>query len=232
MARLRVRIAFEERDMGSSHTPVGTSRKARRLARVVLGAGALIGLAGLVVAALQLTQGPVAVSVLVDAESMPFHELDWVPEGTQVGLSTSWSNLATGGGEGPLVLAVEEPSSGLRVLRASPALVAAVLALTAAALLARLLLAVADARPFAAANPSRLRGLAVVAVAYAVLPPALDNLAAAVALAQVDPTGASPLGFTILDLPLLPFLLAAALLVMAEVFRDGAAVAADVEGLV
>lgn len=86
-------------------------------------------------------------------------------------------------------------------------------------------------RPFEHGNARRIAGIALVIAVVATLAPALDAIAAALVLGRIglpDPAIAVPAW----SLPLLPLLVAALVLAVAESFRRGERLDEDVEGLV
>ncbi|MFA9429222.1 DUF2975 domain-containing protein [Egicoccus sp. AB-alg2] len=223
--------------MGSGiAAPERLERRARLLAGFVLAFGVLTFVGGLIVAAVQVADAGGAVAVVVDADLLGFDDVAGLPAGTSLAVGDGHGGAVTvesGGREGAdAVLEVDRLPLALRLLAASPAVAIGVLTLAGSWLFSRLLREVAAGRPFAHRNVTRWRGMAATVLAVALLPSALGTLATVAVLGRVDPAGDAPVGFTILDLPLLPLLLVAALLVMAEVFRHGGALADDVEGLV
>ncbi len=104
--------------------------------------------------------------------------------------------------------------------------------LVGAVLLRRLLLTVAEGRPFAPGNARRLAVIAVLVGGVGTLAPALPDLAGMLVLDRLDAVGPdSPYGFGV-SFPLLPLLVTPVLLALAEAFRRGAELADDVRGLV
>ena len=198
---------------------------ARHLANLVLVLGALAALAGPVLAVYQLTQpgGSVAVTVSEQellAETTP----DGLAEGTRLAFADT---------DPDLVLEVDELPVGLRLLTRLDDLVGAALLLTGAVLLRTVLRDIGRGQPFHPRMEHRLGGLAVVVAGGAILPGMASTLATVVVLHRIDGLGdGSPLGFTIMELELLPLVVAGALVVLSRVFRQGRQLTEDTEGLV
>jgi hypothetical protein len=208
-------------------------RPAQVLAAAVLAVGILLACVCVVVVVDRLSQPGGEVRVLVDRSAFDLTAVAGLPEDSRLEPAASTAaGISSGPGSVPVSLLVPELPVGLRLLTGLPTLTAGALGLAAAVLLRLLLLDVAMGRPFAVRNPARFRGLAVLTIAYAVAPGLFASLATVAVLHRIDPASHTPLGVTILDLPLLPFLLAGALMVMAEVFRHGRALTDDVDGLV
>jgi hypothetical protein len=207
---------------------------ARGLAGAVLVVGVLLAVIGVALVVVQLTQPGGVVEVLVDEQLLGIGDVDGLPEGTALRIPEGASGGATagsGGGSVTLALEVAELPAWLRALSELPWAVSGLATLVGAVVLRRVLLEIAAGRPFAPRNPARLRALAAVALFVAIVPGLLASLATVLTLEHLDASG-PPLGFRILELPVSPFFLAAALLVVAEVFRHGQSLTDDVEGLV
>ena len=206
----------------------GTGRQrdgARHLANLVLVLGALAALAGPVLAVYQLTQpgGSVAV-VISENELLADPTPDGLPEGTRLAFADT---------EPDVVLEVDELPAGLRLLTRLDDLVAAGLLLTGAVLLRAVLRDIGRGQPFHPRMEHRLGALAVVVVGAAILPGLASTLATVVVLNRIDGLAdGSPLGFTIMELELLPLVVAGALVALSRVFRHGRQLTEDTEGLV
>lgn len=99
-------------------------------------------------------------------------------------------------------------------------------------LLRRLLLSIAEGRPFRAGNARRLATIAVLVAAGGTLAGVLPDLAGVLVLDRLGRTGpGSPFEVGV-TFPLLPVLVAPVILALAEAFRRGAELADDVDGLV
>ncbi len=208
-------------------------RSVRVLAGSVLVVGVLLGLVVAVDAVGQIARPGGAVTVLVAEDRLGLDSVAGVPEGATLGLSgAGGTEVGTSAATAPLTLEVDVLPAWLRGVTQAPALLAAGILVAGTVLLHRVLVEIARGRPFAEANPGRLRGLALLAVASAVLPGTASSFATVVTLEHLGVDGDSPFGFTILDLSLAPFLLAGVLVVVAEVFRHGRRLTDDVEGLV
>lgn len=209
--------------------------RARTLANVVV----LLALVGVVITVLgvanQLTQPGGTVAVSVSDPTVLELDVAGLPAGTHLDLAAARDGIVTSGSDASVSmgLVVDDLPAWLRALTETPALVGALLIAGAAFLLRALLLDVAAGRPFANANVTRLRGIAAVVVAVAVVPSALSSGVTIAALEHLDHDGAgSPFGFTVLNLPLTPLVGAALLFLVAEVVRYGGQLVEDVEGLV
>lgn len=100
-----------------------------------------------------------------------------------------------------------------------------------ALLLLPVLRAVADGAPFRGRGSRRLAGAAVAVWAYAVVAPVLPAWAAATVVARTG-VADDAVFQVVVDWSFAPFVVGAALLVLAETFRRGERLAHDVEGLV
>lgn len=202
-----------------------------RLIRFLAGAVLLVGL-GLTVASVAYwitgaTRAGSAVTVPVrlateDAEpgAVPVPGFD-LPAGTTV----------EAGGDA-LVLRAGDSTLAEQLLANGDALVVGLSVGLGGVLLRRLLLSVADGRPFEPGNARRIAVGAVLVAAAGTLTAVLPDLAGILVLDRLDRTGpGSPFSVGI-DFPLLPVLVAPVLLALAEAFRRGAELADDVAGLV
>jgi hypothetical protein len=99
----------------------------------------------------------------------------------------------------------------------------------AAFLLVPVLRSVAAARPFDSGNASRIAGLAMVVLVVGWVGPMLSGLATLLVIGRVGLEGTATWSVTF---GLMPLLLAALLLVLAEAFRRGELISREVEGLV
>jgi hypothetical protein len=207
---------------------------ARGLAGAVLFVGVLLAVIGVALVVNQLTQPGGVVEVLVDEQILGLDDVEGLPEGTALRIPEGASGTATDGtsaGTVTLALEVAELPMWLRGLTELPWAVSGIATLIGAIVLRRVLLEIAAGRPFAARNPGRLRVLAAVALVVAIVPGVLGSLATVLTLEHLGASG-PPLGFRIVELSVSPFFLAAALLVVAEVFKHGRSLTDDVEGLV
>lgn len=127
-------------------------------------------------------------------------------------------------------LVVDELPFALRLASVAGAILLALLTLTGTWLLARVLRDIGTGRPFTEAAPRRLRWLAVVILAAAVLPSALDGAATAAVLAHVD--APAFLNFTIIELSAPMLTLVGVVIVLAQAFSHGQRLSRDVEGLI
>jgi hypothetical protein len=209
---------------------------ARGLAGAVLVVGVLLAIIGVALVIGQLTQPGGVVEVLIDEQALRLSDVEGLPDGTSLRIPEGTSGTASagsGGGTVTLALEVAQLPPWLRALTELPWAVSGIATLVGAIVLRKVLLEVAAGRPFAARNPNRLRILAAIALVVAVVPGQLASLATVLTLDHLDAAGpASPLGFQILELSVSPFFLAAALLVVAQVFKHGQALTDDIEGLV
>ena len=198
---------------------------ARPLATLVLVLGIVSALVGPVLAAYQLTQPGGSVSVTVtDPAVLGDPTPDGLPEGTRLDLT---------GAVHTVDLEVTELPAGLRLLTRLEEMVASALLLTGAVLLRNVLRDIGLGQPFHPRMERRLAALAVVVVAGALFPGQASTLATVTVLNSIDGLGGdSPLGFTIVDLQLLPLVVAGALVVLSRVFRQGRQLTSDLEGLV
>ena len=136
---------------------------------------------------------------------------------------------------------VLSPEQGLRVPDATPVeqllanadgALLGLAVLAGAVLLRRLLLSIADGRPFRSGNAWRIAVLAVLVGGVGTLAPVLPDLAGILVLERLGAVGPdSPYGAQV-SFPLTPLLVAPVLLALAEAFRRGAELADDVRGLV
>lgn len=193
---------------------------ARSLASVVLFVGVVAAVVGVILPANQATQRTAQVSVTVTGETpAEVTGAFTLPDGAHL---TPTSDT--------VALVVDDLPRPLAALTELDDLVAGLLTLAGAWLLHRVLRDIAAGRPFAPRTPDRIGGLALTVAAMAVLPEAVRTIAT---LAVLERAGIAPdvLG-SAFDLDLAPLLVAAILGVVAGVFRRGAQLAADVEGLV
>ena len=130
-------------------------------------------------------------------------------------------------------LAVDEIPTALRVLTTTGTTLSAVAVAAGAWWLARVVSSIQDGRPFDGRNPLRLAGVAGAVVLGGTVAPMMDSAVDGLVVTALDmfPPG-SPLGVVVLQVSLLPLLLALLLLALAEAFRRGGTLAEDVDGLV
>ncbi|HWC09629.1 MAG TPA: DUF2975 domain-containing protein [Acidimicrobiales bacterium] len=101
-----------------------------------------------------------------------------------------------------------------------------------ALLLRRLLLSVAEGRPFAPGNAARLAGIAGLTLVGSLASDFLPAVGANLVLRRVGLAGADSPIFADFTLSLAPLLVAPLLLALAEAFRRGTELAQDAEGLI
>jgi hypothetical protein len=165
------------------------------------------------------------------------------------------SDASTGAEQAPLPPGLPQLPPGSTVLSGSPDLVvrswdstvaeqllsrgdAAVIGLAlglGAVLLRTILLSVAGGRPFRPGDARRIAALAVLVGLAGTLGPVLPQVAGMLVLDRLGvagPDGPDSPFLTGVSFPLLPLLVAPVLLALAEAFRRGAELAADVDGLV
>ena len=198
---------------------------ARPLAALVLALGVVAALAGPVLAVYQLTQPGGAVAVMVtDTSVLGDPTPDGLPEGTRLDLAGALDTVD---------LEVAALPAGLRLLTRLDDLVAGAVLFAGALILRNILADVGRGQPFHPRMPGRIAGLAVVVVVGALFPGLAGTLATVVVLESIDGFGgASPLGFVIGELSLLPFVVAGALAIASRVFRQGQQLTDELEGLV
>ncbi len=204
--------------------PVDASRGARRLAAVVLGLGILLAVVGLAQPALHVALDEAVVPVTV---AEPGVVLGDEPEGLPADSRLELTD------ERAFELVVAGLPGWQRALTGLGAAVGGLLVLTGAWLVRSMLLLVAAGRPFDPRVPGRLRGLALVVAASALLPTALAGLAAAIVVEGLGGlSGAGALGVDLFALEVLPLLVAALLAVAAQVVESGRRLTEELEGLV
>lgn len=101
-----------------------------------------------------------------------------------------------------------------------------------ALLLRRLLLSTAEGRPFEPGNARRIATIAVLVAAGGTLAAVLPDIAGILVLDRLGQTGPGSPFVVGVGFPLLPVLIAPLVLALAEAFRRGSELAADVDGLV
>ncbi len=204
--------------------PVDASRGARRLAAVVLGLGILLAVVGLAQPALHVALDEAVVPVTV---AEPGVVLGDEPEGLPADSRLELTD------ERAFELVVAGLPGWQRALTGLGAAVGGLLVLTGAWLVRSMLLLVAAGRPFDPRVPGRLRGLALVVAASALLPAALAGLAAAIVVEGLGGLGGTDaLGVDLFALEVLPLLVAALLAVAAQVVESGRRLTEELEGLV
>ncbi|MDP5183463.1 DUF2975 domain-containing protein [Blastococcus sp. BMG 814] len=171
----------------------------------------------------QLTQPGGSVTVnAADPDEDRSLGLAGLPEGVWIVDSTLESQL----------FASDLPA-GLRALTELPASLSAIAVTVGAWLLARVLWAIHDGRPFDRRNPGRLAGLAAAVVLGGLVVSMVEGVVATAVLEHLDLAGPdSPLVLFDITIPLTPIGLALALLAAAEAFRRGRALEDEVEGMV
>ena len=197
-------------------------RAVRELASAVLLLGLLAGIGGVLVVVNQLTQPGADVPVTV---STPEAMTDAVRLGEGLRIEPSSA--------GAVDLHVFELPAGLRALSEASTLAAGLLLAAGAVVLRRVLVDIADGRPFEVGVPRRIATLAVIVAALALVPLALDAAATSAVLDHAGLRGdTSPVRPAVLDLPVGMLLTAAVLGVLTRVFRHGQWLTDEVEGLV
>ncbi|SFF85097.1 Protein of unknown function [Blastococcus tunisiensis] len=187
---------------------------------------ALVSAGAALVAAVLLVQGLIrdAADVWVDLSDRVRLDLDDrldLPEG-----ATLLGNLI------PVRLHVPDLPLGLRLLAQSGDVVLFLAIATGALALAQVLRTVRTGRPFARRNPTWLAVVAVAVVAGGILAPVLREAAAVAALEHLGVLSDGSRFTVVTSFSLAPVALAVVILGVAEAFRRGAAMAADVDGLV
>ena len=147
----------------------------------------------------------------------------------QAGLPAG-ASVETGGDE--YVLRAWDSTLAEQLLGRGDALVLGLCLGAGGVLLRRLLLSVAEGRPFRAGNARRLSLLALLIAVGGTLAGLLPQLAGVLVLERLDQAGPGSPFVLGVDLPLLPLLIAPVVLALAEAFRRGAELADDVAGLV
>lgn len=210
--------------MDAAHSnPRRVTSTAPLLAGLVMVLGVALALAGVVLPVHQLSQPGGSVEVTVaDAVVEAVPALPQASGDVPVGLTL---------GDAPRLHVAELPAP-LRLLTEAPALLSGLLALVGAWLLRGVLREVAAGRPFADGVADRVTRLAGVTVVAALVPAALESLATVLVLEHTGLADASAIGFTILSVDVGPLLLAAVLVVVAAVVRQGAELARETEALV
>ena len=204
--------------------PVDASPGARRLAAVVLGLGILLAVVGLAQPALHVALDEAVVPVTVEEPGAVLaEEVEGLPADSRLELTD----------ERAFELVVAGLPGWQRALTGLGAAVGGLLVLTGAWLVRSMLLLVAAGRPFDPRVPGRLRGLALVVAASALLPTALAGLAAAIVVEGLGGlSGAGALGVDLFALEVLPLLVAALLAIAAQVVESGRRLTEELEGLV
>lgn len=212
-----------------------TPRGAKLLATIVTVLGLGSAMFGIVMPLYQLSQpgGSVTGAVLQDPNLVQIAE-DELPGNVSMRLDpsvvSSWSSDRQGMS---VAIEVSELPAGLRMLTVASTLVAGLLLGAGSLILRRVLIDIADGRPFAPGIPARINVIALLTVALAIVPQVLDNVATVAVLEHVDLMGSgSGLGYNILELNLGVFVVAGLVIVVARVFQHGQRLSEDVEGLV
>jgi hypothetical protein len=208
-----------------------TPRTIRSLSRLVGVIGLIAVIAGPVYAVNGATQAGAAVEVPVqltrpqdaDPARIPLQVAD-LPDGARV--------TALNHGD-EVELSAWSSTVAEQLLSRGDAVVLGLAIGLGAWLLRPLLAAVALGQPFGGGNARRLAGLAVVVVAAGEIGPLLPQVGAIAVLDRLDLTGPDSPFVVQLRFSLgLALLVGALLLVLAEAFRQGERLSADVEGLV
>lgn len=135
-------------------------------------------------------------------------------------------------GDAELVLRAADSTLAEQLLARGDAVVLGLCLGVGGVLLRRLLLSVAEGRPFRAGNARRVATIAVLVAAGGTLAGVFPDLAGLLVLDRLGQTGPdSPFSLGV-TFPLRPVLVAPVILALAEAFRRGAELADDVDGLV
>lgn len=129
------------------------------------------------------------------------------------------------------VLSVPDSTVAEQLLARGDSAVIGLAVLAGTFLLRGLLLSIADGRPFERGNARRLAGIAGLVAVGTTVGPALPDVAAGLVLDRVHAFGDAPYAAQV-SWPLIPLLFVPVLLALAEAFRRGAELDADVAGLV
>lgn len=197
---------------------------ARILAGAVLGLGLLVALVALARPALNVAMDEAAVPVSVEGSDVVLAEdPEGLPPDSRLELT----------GAGTVELVVTGLPGWQRALTGLGSAVGGVLLGIGAWLVRSMLLLVAGGRPFDRRMSAWLRGLSLVVLAGAFLPPALDGLTATFVTTSLGglPDG-GPLGIRLFELELRTLLVVALLAIAAQVFESGRQLTEELEGLV
>ena len=135
-------------------------------------------------------------------------------------------------GDADLVLRAADSTLAEQLLARGDAVVLGLSLGVGGVLLRRLLLSVAEGRPFRAGNARRVATIAVLVAVGGTLAGVFPDLAGVLVLDRLGVTGPdSPFSLGV-TFPLRPVLVAPVILALAEAFRRGAELADDVDGLV
>jgi hypothetical protein len=131
------------------------------------------------------------------------------------------------------LLTASDLPAGLRALTELPASLGALAVAAGAWLLARVIAAISDGRPFDRRNPGRLAGVAVAVVLGGLVAPLSQGVVSAAVLDHLGlAEQGSPLALFSTSIPVTPIGIALAVLAAAEAFRRGRALEDEVEGMV
>jgi hypothetical protein len=135
-------------------------------------------------------------------------------------------------GDASLVLRAPDSTLAEQLLSRAGALVLGLSLGVGGVLLRRLLLSIAEGRPFRSGNARRLAVIAVLVAAAGTLAGVLPDIAGVLVLDRLGLTGPDEPFAVGVTFPLRPVLVAPVILALAEAFRRGAELADDVDGLV
>ena len=206
--------------------PYARPRTVRLLAGAVLAVGLALAVFGVAYAVNGATQAqgevevPVTLTVPAGQSAVPLPRGD-LPPGSRLETAADHMVLRSFGS----TVAEQLVSRGDTLLFGLAAGIGGVL-------LRRLLLSVAEGRPFRAGNAGRIAGVAVLVAFAGTLGPVLPQLAGVMVLDRLGLTGPDGPFRVGVSFPLLPLLVMPVLLALAEAFRRGAELADDVRGLV
>jgi hypothetical protein len=224
---------------------------ARMLAGVTVVVGVVALIAGIAYAINGATQapGPVKVRVTVtqagalqapvtgraDGGTLPLRPQDATEGDPAVSLLLTVPTAASSSLEVPreLTLRAWDSTISEQVLSRGAAAVLGLCVGLGAVLLRRILLSIADGRPFQPGNPICLAGIAALMAAASLAAAVLPAVASARVLDRLGlGDAASPIAGLPVNLDLGPLLVALAVLAVAEAFRRGGELAREVEGLI
>lgn len=192
------------------------------------------GLVGVLLVLVAVVAGITAVVVAGWAVARPDADIGVTLTHTRAALeAVPLPPAASFSGDNPVLgLHVRDVPLGLRALALAGTVLLALSVAAGALALAQVLRTIRAGRPFAARNATWWAVVAAAVLVGGGLVPLVDDIAA---LAVLDRLGLTEAGtpFEVgVTVPLLPFLVTALVLAVAEAFRRGAALTADVEGLV
>ena len=205
-------------------------RSSRFIAHALVVVGLVAGVGGVAYAVNGATQAPATVTVPVSIETSDGGTLDNVPVSVDDVVVPEGTQLQAG--EGGLQLVDRTGASRWAgfLARGDAALLGIGFA-ACALLVAPVISAVAAGDPFRQGNAVRIAWTGMIVGVVGMLAPTLPHLAALDVMTSFDGSGENPLA-VVLTPGLEPVGIAALILVVAEAFRRGTQISADVEGLV